>query len=180
MKGKVVPELTAPPEGRAAQLYLETLKAELDDFVGANSGMTHVIKGIRADGSAMLSISLTRGKASEPALVEGEHKIARALERTRENLLRRHSQWGYFERCLQIYEKGTMYLFKPLEAIHWTRRQAILDAQEVIAKTLCSSQHSTISKAVRGHREAQNARGGDVGSARRQTPLKREGGRHGC
>jgi putative transposase len=35
-------------------------------------------------------------------------------------------------------------------------------------------------EAARGHREAQNARRGDVGPACRQTPSKREGGGHGC
>lgn len=136
VQGKAVPELTAPPEDSASQQYLVTLKAELDDFVGDDSGMTHSIRGIRAAGSTMLSISMASGQARSPEIIDADHKTARALNRVRENLLKRHSQWVYFERCLQIYEKGAMYLFKPLEAIHWTRRQAILDAQEVIAKTL--------------------------------------------
>jgi hypothetical protein len=52
--------------------------------------------------------------------------------------LRRHSQWLYFERSLKIYQEDVMYVFKPLEAIHWTRRQAILDAGEIVAETLGS------------------------------------------
>jgi hypothetical protein len=44
----------------------------------------------------------------------------------------------YFERSLKIYQDGAMYFFKPLEAIHWTRRQAILDAGEIVAETLGS------------------------------------------
>ena len=120
----------------AAGQYLKTLKTELDAFVGNESGLTHEVRGVRAEGSAMLSISLVKGAAPQPTLENADNPTAEALASTRENLLRQHSQWLYFERCLRIYEKGTMYLFKPLEMIHWTRRQAILDAQEVIAETL--------------------------------------------
>ena len=89
----------------------------------------------------MLAIRLARGPASSPTVVKAGEKAAPALEETRQNLLRRHSQWLYFERSLKIYqiEEGVMYLFKPLESIYWTRRQAILDAGEIIGETLGSA-----------------------------------------
>jgi hypothetical protein len=34
----------------------------------------------------------------------------------------------------------TIYCFKPMQALHWTQRQAILDAGEVIAETLAAEE----------------------------------------
>jgi hypothetical protein len=75
--------------------------------------------------------------SKKPCIMRGHETTARELERTRALLLKRHHcQWLYFERGLRIYHDGAMYVFKPLEMIHWTRRQAILDAGEIVAETL--------------------------------------------
>jgi hypothetical protein len=44
----------------------------------------------------------------------------------------------YFNRNLRIYDQDqdTIYCFKPMQTLHWTERQAILDASEVIAEAL--------------------------------------------
>jgi hypothetical protein len=84
----------------------------------------------------MIAIALVHGGGQRPILQDAGERSAAALAETRKHLMRPHSQWLYFERCLKIYESGTMYIFKPLEMIHWTRRQAILDAGEIIAETL--------------------------------------------
>jgi hypothetical protein len=70
--------------------------------------------------------------------MDGSEETAAALVQTRKHLLKQHSQsqWLYFERCLKVYQDGAMYVLKPLEMIHWTRRQAILDAGEIVAETL--------------------------------------------
>lgn len=84
----------------------------------------------------MIGVRVAKGAAPRPVLLDGTEETALALVETRGHLLRRHSQWLYFERGLKIYENGTMYVLKPLEMIHWTRRQAILDAGEIVAETL--------------------------------------------
>jgi hypothetical protein len=53
-----------------------------------------------------------------------------------EHLHTRYSQWLYFNRNLTVYENENTYLFKPLQLVHWTRSQALVDAGEVIAETL--------------------------------------------
>lgn len=138
VKGKVPAQLVAPPADHAIKAYLTVLKKELDEFIGRDSGLSHDVHAVRAEGSAMLGIRLVHGAVGSPALVKAGDETAAALQRTREHLLQRHSQWLYFERCLKIYHDGAMYVFKPLEAIHWTRRQAILDAGDIIAETLGS------------------------------------------
>ncbi len=136
IKGKVPAEVVAPPTATAIDSYLSTLKAELDEFVGRDSGITHNLHASQADDSAMISIALVQGDAEQPSIQNANEQTATELAQVRKHLLQRHSQWLYFERCLKIYDHGTMYVFKPLEMIHWTRRQAILDAGEIIAETL--------------------------------------------
>ena len=36
----------------------------------------------------------------------------------------------------EVYERGILYQFKPLQRLHWTRRQAVLDADDIIAGSL--------------------------------------------
>ena len=61
---------------------------------------------------------------------------ARSLRTLRERLRHKHSQWVYFNRSLTIYDRGVLYRFKPMQRLHWTRRQAILDSDEIIAETV--------------------------------------------
>ncbi len=136
IKGKVPPEVVAPPVEDAIDAYLNVLKNELDDFIGADPGLSHELHVLRGRASAMLAVRLVHAAACSPTVSRAGEETAAALERTREHLLRRHSQWLYFERSLKTYQDGAMYVFKPLEAIHWTRRQAILDAAEIVADTL--------------------------------------------
>jgi hypothetical protein len=138
VKGKVPSQVVAPPSDPAIDAYLTLLRSELDEFVGRDAGLSHDLNVVRSKTSAMLVVRLLRGTPRSPIVVKAGDVTAVELERTREHLLRRHSQWLYFERSLKIYQDGAMYFFKPLEAIHWTRRQAILDAGEIVAETLGS------------------------------------------
>lgn len=136
VQGKVPADVVAPPTDRAMNSYMIALQGELDEFVRSDAGVSHDLHAVRAGTSAMVAIRLVHGAAQPPSLVNAGERTAAALARTQEHLLRRHSQWLYFERCLKVYQDGAMYVFKPLEMIHWTRRQAILDAGEVVAETL--------------------------------------------
>ncbi len=140
IKGKVPPQVVAPPDDRAIVAYLTLLKSELDEFVGMDAGLRHDLHAVRGKDSAMFAVRLVRGSGRSPSVLPAGEETATALEETREHLLRHHSQWLYFERSLKIYQDGTMYVFKPLEAIHWTRRQAILDAGEIVAETMGSQE----------------------------------------
>ena len=136
VKGKVPSKAVAPPTDRAIHAYLTAMKSELDEFAGRDAGVSHEVQAVRAEASAMISIRLVHGAAQPPTVVNAAERTAAALAKSQEHLLRRHSQWLYFERGLKVYQDGAMYVFKPLEMIHWTRRQAILDAGEVVAETL--------------------------------------------
>ncbi|MCB1032821.1 MAG: SAM-dependent DNA methyltransferase [Acidobacteria bacterium] len=138
VKGKVPAALLARPADQTLEEYLLSLKSELDTFIGQESGLSHELSVVRGKSSAMLAIRLVRGPARVPSVVDADRETSAALAKTRQHLLEQHSQWLYFERSLKVYQDGAMYVFKPLEMIHWTRRQAILDADEIIAETLGS------------------------------------------
>ncbi|MDD4017594.1 MAG: N-6 DNA methylase [Kiritimatiellae bacterium] len=138
VQGKVSDDILKPPADDAMLSYLAVLKGELDAFIESGGGARHEVCALRGNGVAMVAIRIADGApCKKPSVLRGQETTAKELERTRALLLKRHhSQWLYFERGLKIYHDGAMYVFKPLEMIHWTRRQAILDAGEIVAETL--------------------------------------------
>jgi hypothetical protein len=141
IQGKVTKEVLAIPSESTIQLYLRYLKQELDAFIVEQPNAQHQIIVVYDSRSAMLAIRLTQADTSPTLLVEtADGKTSQEFSKIRERLKQRHNQWMYFNRNLRIYDQDALYCFKPMQAIHWTRRQAILDAGEVIAETLASEE----------------------------------------
>jgi len=136
IQGKAPRDLTKSPSSKTILDYLNALKNELDIFIGDKAGVCHRIDAVHDEISAIIAISLQTGNDTVPSLLHADDTAASSLRTTREHLLKKHSQWLYFARNLRVYADNTLYMLKPLERIHWTNRQAILDAGEVIAKTL--------------------------------------------
>ncbi|MCG2777630.1 MAG: SAM-dependent methyltransferase [Desulfobacterales bacterium] len=136
IKGKVPRIVTKPPDRKTISGYLKTLKVELDIFLGDNLGIRHTVDALCDEFSAIVAIAVTTGADTAPSVFRADDKAAASLAKTREHLLKQHSQWLYFARDLRVYADNTVYMLKPLEQIQWTSRQAILDAGEVIAETL--------------------------------------------
>ena len=113
-----------------------TLKHELDAFLGNLAGVRHTVDALCNGISAIVAIAMTTGKDYAPSVFSVDDRAAKSLTKTRKHLLKQHSQWLYFARDLRVYVDNTIYMLKPMEQIQWTRRQAILDASEVIAETL--------------------------------------------
>lgn len=138
-KGKVTREAMRPPTEEEQELYLETLRDCLDGFLSPRRGVRHKIEAIRDDRSTFFSISLQRvSTAIKPMILLAGHEAARTLLTLRERLRHKHRQWVYFDRSLKIYDRGrgVLYHFKPMQRLHWTRRQAVLDSDEIIAETV--------------------------------------------
>jgi hypothetical protein len=136
IKGKVPRIVTKRPDRKTIGAYLKTLKVELDIFLGNNVGVRHTVDALCDEFSAIVAIAVTTGADTAPSVFCADEKAAISLAKTREHLLKQHSQWLYFARDLRVYADNTVYMLKPLEQIQWTSRQAILDAGEVIAETL--------------------------------------------
>jgi len=136
-KGKVSRETMRVPTPDELRLYLTTLRDCLDSFLSSSQGFRHRIEAVTGGESALFSVSLKRTSAPvPPSVFAADQSEARTLLKIRDRLRRKHSQWVYFDRSLKIYDRGVLYQFKPMQRIHWSRRQAILDADEIIAKTL--------------------------------------------
>ncbi len=138
-KGKVTRATMRPPTNKEQELYFETLRDCLDGFLSPRRGVRHKIEAIHDGESALFSVSLQQAPAPVgPVIFPADHGGARTLLTLREGLRRKHSQWVYFDRNLKIYDRGrgVLYQFKPMQQLHWTRRQAILDSDEIIAETV--------------------------------------------
>ena len=135
IKGKVLREAGAAPSEFMRQSYVQRLKKELDAFIGDESGTQHEVVPDYEERYAIIAVRLMPENASQT--------VVRRPERIRERLQQRHSQWMYFNRNLRLYDydHDTLYCLKPLQALHWTERQAILDAGEVIATTLATQEN---------------------------------------
>ena len=142
LQGKVTAGTIRPPSPVEVTKYLEMLQKELDDFIGQEDPHGHRIEAVQGKDSSMIRIKLVgaKQKNQNPVVHIAGTETSRHLDQIRLNLLKRHSQWLYFDRALKIYEGATTYLFKPMERIHWTQTQALLDADELIAETLTATE----------------------------------------
>lgn len=138
-QGKFTPEVSRKPTNREQLVYLKALRDCLDGFLPKDQEAKHRLELLTDRDSALLSVSLSKSKARlEPVIMAADDQASRDLKTVRDRLLIRHSQWIYFNRKLKVYDpkQGKLYQFKPLERLHWTRRQAVLDADDIIAETL--------------------------------------------
>ena len=125
------------PTSTHMKRYAKRLKAELDAFVSDVLPKRYNVDVIHDSHTGM--IQLTFVKQDEPndvAVYAADDETAAELERTRQRLRRKHAQWVYFDRNLQIFDSRRTFLFKPMQRFHWTESQAMSDAAEVIARTL--------------------------------------------
>jgi hypothetical protein len=114
------------------------LTDELDAFVEDQPALKHSTTVLHNGKSGIVRIKLHRSSPPrERVRVEkADSAVAKEFASVRSRVREEHSQWFYFDRNLRLFEGSNTYLFKPLERLHWTESQAILDAGAVIAETL--------------------------------------------
>lgn len=138
-KGKVTSEAMRSPTTDECRGYLVVLRDCLDGFLSAERGLRHKLEVLSDRETALLAVSLVKSTVCiAPVVVNADDPTSRNLKTIRDRLRSKHSQWIYFDRSLKVYEPkhGVLYQFKPLQRLHWTRRQAVLDADDIIAETL--------------------------------------------
>jgi hypothetical protein len=136
--GKMGKEAIRVPSRAEMAAYASMLRRELDEFLVDQDDVAHNIS-ILADGiSGMLEVALVWSdeRSEEVAILDADDRAASGLRAIRERLLEQRSQWVYHRRDLRIYDGDRVYLFKPMQRIHWTQSQALIDAGEIIAETL--------------------------------------------
>jgi hypothetical protein len=138
-KGKVTSEAIRKPTPEEQQEYLVALRNSLDDFLSRAHAVRHEIEVLADGDSALLSVALVQSNIPiVPTTQNADAPASKDLKTIRDHLRAQHSQWIYFDRTLRIYEpnRGVLYQLKPMQRLHWTRRQAVLDADDIIAETL--------------------------------------------
>ena len=140
--GKTGAEAVGHPSDKEVRAYLGVLTSELDAFVEAEENLRHAVAAIHDDLGAIISVELRSdtNKRVRPSVRKATGRLTRELDEVRGHLREQHSQWVYFERNLRIYEGTKTYLFKPMQRMHWTKTQAYLDADEIIADTLSQAE----------------------------------------
>jgi hypothetical protein len=139
-EGKLSREAVGPPTENDLKSYGKVLKAELDDFVSEVDKPHHDVLVQHDSQSGMIKITLVEGKRQTTGVrVEKAGSAAsKAFGDARRLLRARQSQWIYFDRNLLIFEGPDTYVFKPMQRLHWTRSQALLDADQLIAEAIAT------------------------------------------
>lgn len=139
--GKIAGPALASPTQADQQRYAQTLKAQLDAFLGADHPQGHMVQVVTAPGTAARWGAVQVRLANGP----GVARVLRADEQTRSTLsaaakalesLRK--QWLYFERNLFVHQTDQSIIGKPMQRFWWTETQAIADADTLIATALTS------------------------------------------
>jgi hypothetical protein len=139
-EGKLSAEAMDPALPDMLKEYAQTLKEELDTFTEGEDGVFHAMRVEYDDQSGVVLIDLADGPMAPVTVDQARAGTASAFEQARRHLRRKHSQWLYFDRNLIVFDGERTLLFKPRQRLHWTRSQALLDADQVIAETLANSE----------------------------------------
>lgn len=139
IKGKVTAEIARNATRDELLEYGAVLLSELDAFIDDQPKYWHSVVILEDGQSAIIGVTLhsdrnrSRGKRVS---VVAEDSMRMGLGEVRKRVHKKNSQWLYFRRNLRLYEGQNTYVFKPLERLHWTKSQALLDAGSIIAETL--------------------------------------------
>jgi hypothetical protein len=136
--GKLGDAAVKPPEKGQLELYAQRLKTELDSFSDGILRESHQVRLIFDDLSAMVQIDLVNKQTAVLVSPAGNATV-RELDKARQNLRTKWSNWLYFDRNLRVFEGSQTYVLKPMQRLHWTESQAIFDASEIIAETLAGT-----------------------------------------
>ena len=139
IQGKVTAEIAREATDGELLEYGNVLLSELDAFVDDQPEYWHSVDILRGGQSAIVGVTLhsadSRSRGKRVSIV-AEDAMGTGLGDIRKRVQDKNSQWMYFRRNLRLYEGRNTYVFKPLERLHWTKSQALLDAGSIITETL--------------------------------------------
>jgi hypothetical protein len=133
-------EAVGPPTENELKSYGKVLKAELDEFVADVDKPHHDVLVEHDSQSGMIQITLVEGKSQTTGVrvQKADSATSKAFGQARRLLRAQQSQWIYFDHNLLIFEGPYTYVLKPMQRLHWTRSQALLDADQLIAEAIAS------------------------------------------
>jgi hypothetical protein len=131
--GKLGKAAMAPASVSEIRTYAEWLRRELDAQTDEERPHYHTVSVLYDHRSGFVAVESTKSRAvtAQVRVVRLGREDAETLARTRDTLREEAGQWLYFDRSLRIYRPRKVYLFKPINRMHWTRSRAILDAADL-------------------------------------------------
>jgi methylase of polypeptide subunit release factors len=144
-EGKLGTAAVMPPKVSELEEYANALCSELDAFLDVEA-KRHEVRVVYDDHSGMVQTHVVQpARSPRKVLVEKADRLtSEAFGRSRDLLRQRYSQWVYFDRRLLILDGEKTFLFKPLQRFHWTRGQALNDADLIIGETIAVGEEADV------------------------------------
>lgn len=136
--GKLGRAAVEPPAKGDVQAYAKRLHVELDEYIRREIAGSHVVTVIYDDHSGMVCIGLAQGITAQGqvSVMRAEASEAAVLQKCRQSIRQRKSQWVYFDRNLRVYGPRETYILKPMQRFQWTETQARIDAVNIISESI--------------------------------------------
>lgn len=133
-KGKTTGTAAKPATVKDLTSYARHLMRELNDFAEIH----HRVSIKRFYDFVLCTVEITRSRQSYKPIVE-DAAHSSSLSRLWKDLEQQFSQWVYVRRSLRTFAGKKVYLLKSSRLIDWTRTQALLDSDDIIAEVLNSA-----------------------------------------
>lgn len=130
------------PDQERMLAYGQRLKNELDDFVSEISSKRHTVHIVFDRQSAFVEVRYAKNAARgcDVLVQDADASGHQVLGNARDIVRKRYNQWIYFDRNLRIYLGKEVYILKPMQTVHWTQTQAMLDASQIISETISNQE----------------------------------------
>jgi len=132
LKGKTSGTAAKPVGVRDLSGYAKYLADALDSFAKKH----HKIAVTRYPDFVHCTIQITRSREPFRPVVESASNGNHSLMRLWADLGHGFSQWVYVQRSLRGFVGDKLHLLKSSRLIDWTRTQAIMDADDIVAEVL--------------------------------------------
>jgi hypothetical protein len=132
--GKVADAASGYPSVEQLTDYARTLRDSLDMYLDRGEQFRHAVTIVFESRAGVVQVDFQPAAQPHTPIVEtAATAVGRAICAMRERIERQRGQWLYFDRNLVIYINGKVFLFKPMQRVHWTRSQALADADQIVA-----------------------------------------------
>ena len=131
--GKIGQAAMRAADADELQTYAEWLQRELD--ANGDGNARHSVTVLHDTRSGFVAVEPANGRATARVL-SADSAAARTMAGTRERLREERAQWVYFDRALRLHRGPSIFLFKPIHRMHWTRTRAMLDAADVFVGSI--------------------------------------------
>jgi hypothetical protein len=136
LKGKTTGSAAKPASAKDLTNYANYLTESLDSFAKKH----HKVDVERHGDFAHCKVQITRSKQPHKPTIgnsgNGNESVPTSLKKLWTNLGYGFSQWVYVQRGLRLFIGDTVHLLKSSRLIDWTKTQAIMDSDDIIAEVL--------------------------------------------